>query len=72
MHRHAGTSMPSIAILVYTKDPRRLDAEENKLVRGGKILDVEEEVWFDATLTVYSGEKLELKDIVHFTISSRI
>jgi hypothetical protein len=44
MHRRAGTSMPSIAILVYTKDPRRLDAEENKLVRGGKILDMEEEV----------------------------
>jgi hypothetical protein len=37
-------SMSSIAILVYTKDPRRLGAEGNKLVRGGKILDVEEEV----------------------------
>jgi hypothetical protein len=34
--------MLSIAILVYTKDPRRLGAEGNKLVHGGKILDVEE------------------------------
>jgi hypothetical protein len=42
--RRADTSMPSIAILVYAKDPRRLGAEGNKLVRGRKILDVEEGV----------------------------
>jgi hypothetical protein len=64
--------MSSIAILVYAKNPRRLDAEGNKLVCDGKILDVEEKVWFDAALTMYSGEKLELKGVVNFMISSRI
>jgi hypothetical protein len=48
--------MPSIAILVYAKDPRRLGAEGNKLVRGRKILDVEEGVWFDTALTMYLGK----------------
>jgi hypothetical protein len=45
----------SIVILVYAKDPRRLGAEGNKLVRGRRILDVDEdEARFDAALALFS------------------
>jgi hypothetical protein len=37
------------------QDPRRLGAEENKSVRGRRILDVDkDEARFDATLTLFS------------------
>ena len=37
------------------QDPRRLGAEENKSVRGRRILDVDkEEARFDAALTLFS------------------
>jgi hypothetical protein len=37
------------------QDPRRLGVEENKSVRGRRILDVdEEEARLDATLTLFS------------------
>jgi hypothetical protein len=34
----------SIVILAYAKNPRRLDAEGNKSVRGRRIPDMDEEV----------------------------
>jgi hypothetical protein len=37
------------------QDPRRLGTEENKSVRGRRILDMDEdETRFDATLTLFS------------------
>jgi hypothetical protein len=37
------------------QDPRRLSAEENKSVRGRRILDVDKyKARFDATLTLFS------------------
>jgi hypothetical protein len=54
-NRRATMSGSSIVILAYAKNPRRLGAEGNKSVRGRRILDVdEEEVWFDAALTMCS------------------